>query len=60
MPIMKCQKDGKPGYKWGNKGKCYTYDINDEHSDGPSKKAAKLRATRQGKAIYASNSVSSN
>ena len=47
MPVIRCQKDGKPGYKWGNKGKCYTYDMNDESS----KKAAKLRATRQGKAI---------
>ena len=23
MPIQKCTSDGKPGYKWGEEGKCY-------------------------------------
>ena len=26
MPIMMCQKEGKPGYKWGKEGRCYTYN----------------------------------
>lgn len=24
MPVKKCTIDGKPGYKWGDQGKCYT------------------------------------
>ena len=24
MPIQKCTKNGKSGYKWGKSGKCYT------------------------------------
>jgi hypothetical protein len=24
MPIKQCQLNGKPGYKWGDGGKCYT------------------------------------
>lgn len=24
MPLNKCSKDGKSGYKWGNQGHCYT------------------------------------
>jgi hypothetical protein len=25
MPVQPCTKDGKPGYRWGETGKCYTY-----------------------------------
>lgn len=42
MPIEKCQRDGKSGYRWGKAGVCYT------GSD------AKRRAEIQGKAIEAS------
>lgn len=42
MPIKKCSKNGKSGYKWGNSGKCYTG------------KQGKKRATKQMKAIFAS------
>lgn len=24
MPLMQCTVDGKPGWKWGRTGKCYT------------------------------------
>lgn len=24
MPLKRCQSDGKPGWKWGDAGKCYT------------------------------------
>ena len=47
---MKCNKDGKPGWKWGESGKCYTYDPGDEKS----RRRAKLKAQRQGQAIQAS------
>ncbi len=50
MPVTKCMEDGKPGYKWGEKGKCYTYDENDI----ASKHAAYDKMKKQMKAIEAS------
>ena len=41
MPIQSCQSGGKPGYKWGSSGKCYTYTAGDEKG--------KARALRQAK-----------
>lgn len=41
MPLQRCQKDGKKGWKWGSNGKCYT---------GPD---AKQKAEQQGRAIEA-------
>jgi len=47
MPVQECNEDNKKGYKWGEQGKCYTYESgNDE-----SKNAAKEKAAKQGKAI---------
>lgn len=43
---MKCEKDGKPGFKYGDTGFCYTYEDNE-----PSKKAAENAAIKQGQAI---------
>lgn len=39
MPIMKCMSEGKPGYKYGDSGHCYTGED------------AKEMAMKQGKAI---------
>jgi len=39
MPIRKCTKNKKKGYKWGKSGKCYTG------------RGAKKKATKQGRAI---------
>lgn len=39
MPLKRCQKSGKRGWKWGSSGKCFI---------GPG---AKEKATKQGKAI---------
>lgn len=39
MPIQDCQVDGKPGWRWGASGKCYTG------------KRARARALRQARAI---------
>jgi len=36
MPIQSCSINGKPGYKWGNQGKCYTYN--------PKSKASQIKA----------------
>lgn len=42
MPVMRCQKNGKRGYKWGKEGTCYIGSV------------AKAKAERQGRAIEAS------
>lgn len=47
MPVQKCQKNNKPGWKWGENGKCYTYSSKAGSSD------AKAKAARQGRAIRA-------
>lgn len=47
MPIRQCRIDNKPGYKWGQVGKCYDYNPNDEES----KYQAKRSAISQGIAI---------
>lgn len=50
MPVMKCSSGGKPGYKWGKSGKCYTYTPGDKKS----RERAKAKAKQQARAIYAS------
>jgi hypothetical protein len=50
MPIKNCQENKLPGYKWGDKGKCYTYDPKDE----TARKAAYEKVLKQMKAIKAS------
>ncbi len=43
--IKRCRSDGKPGFKYGDSGKCYTYTL----KDTKSKDAAKRKAELQGK-----------
>jgi len=50
MPVQRCQKNGKPGYRWGTEGKCYTYTPNNK----ASRERAKNKAAEQGQAIKAS------
>lgn len=49
MPIQSCHKDGKPGFRYGNRGKCYTYARGNEKL----RKAAITKAQAQGRAIKA-------
>lgn len=49
MPIQSCQKDNKPGFRWGRTGKCYTYVRGNEQS----RKTAITKAQAQGRAIKA-------
>lgn len=44
MPVESCSLNGKPGFRWGNQGKCYTYTPGDESS----MKEAKGKANKQG------------
>lgn len=41
MPVMRCQKNGRSGYKWGSQGFCYVGQ------------GAKAKAQRQGRAVEA-------
>lgn len=47
MPLKQCKVNNQPGYKWGDKGKCYTYNPKNEKS----RKEAKKKAIKQGVAI---------
>lgn len=44
MPVGSCSSDGKPGFRWGNEGKCYTYTPGNK----ASMKAARMKANKQG------------
>lgn len=47
MPLKRCNEDGKPGWKWGDRGKCYTYPPGDPKAE----KEAKSKAVKQAFAI---------
>jgi len=47
MPVKRCTKDGKSGFKYGDAGKCYTYAEGDQASEN----AAHDKAVVQGKAV---------
>lgn len=47
MPVQSCQSDGKPGFQWGQQGKCYTYEPGNEES----RQRAHDKAMAQGHAI---------
>lgn len=47
MPVKPCQKEGSPGFKWGDAGFCYTYTS----GDASSRTRARNLALRQGRAI---------
>lgn len=44
MPIEVCEIDGRPGFRWGQSGKCYIYTAHDEDS----RMVAYSQAARQG------------
>jgi hypothetical protein len=48
MPIKDCQDNGKPGLKWGDSGKCYTYTPKDERSRNKAKKSAIIQGIAVG------------
>jgi hypothetical protein len=50
MPVHECEEGGKPGYKYGDAGKCYTYP----EGDDKARRAAKQKAVIQGYVIQKS------
>lgn len=53
MPVQRCRRDGRPGYRWGEQGTCHTYDPDDK----TSREKARMRAARQGRAVKANESL---
>ena len=49
MPVQRCVEKGKPGWQWGDSGKCYTYPAGDK----PASNEAKRKAHLQGAAAKA-------
>lgn len=49
MPIQSCRQDNKPGFKFGESGKCYTYEPNNQSQ----RTFARQMAERQERAIRA-------
>ena len=49
MPIQRCKSHGKPGYKWGSKGTCYTYTKGnkEQQSKALAKAAAQGKASKE-------------
>lgn len=47
MPVKPCTSGGKPGYRWGDSGKCYVFTPGNEKS----RNSAKQKAHLQGAAI---------
>ncbi len=47
MPVKECNNEGRPGYKWGDSGACYTYSPGDE----TGRRRAQMKARMQGQAI---------
>ena len=47
MPVIRCSSEGLPGFKFGSKGKCYTY----EEGDAEGRASARRKAEAQGQAI---------
>lgn len=48
MPVNPCSENGKPGFRWGDSGKCYLYTPNDEKSMGEAKRKATLQGIATG------------
>lgn len=47
MPVQPCNENGKPGYRWGEAGKCYTYTPGNRRGRAD----ARVKAEVQGYAV---------
>lgn len=48
MPLNRCELDGKPGWKWGDSGRCYVYTAGNESSEMDARKKAMAQAAAMG------------
>lgn len=51
MPVNPCSENGKPGFKWGEQGKCYLYTPGDKKSLGEAKRKATVQGIATGEYI---------
>lgn len=56
MPVEECQLNSKPGFRWGQQGKCFTYTPGNKASQD----AARNKAKEQGRAVEASKDETQN
>lgn len=52
VPVQKCSNNGRPGYKWGNSGTCYTYNANDTTSQAAARKKASMQGAAARVSMY--------
>lgn len=52
MPVQSCFQNGKPGFKYGESGKCYTYFPNNELSKNKAKQKAYLQGAAITKGVF--------
>ena len=48
MPVNSCSENNQPGFKWGDSGKCYTYERGDTESMGEAKRKATVQGIATG------------
>jgi hypothetical protein len=48
MPVKECEDNGKPGLKWGDQGKCYTYSPYNKDSKNKAKRSAIIQGIATG------------
>ena len=48
MPVNPCSENGKPGFKWGDAGKCYLYETGNSKSMGEAKRKATIQGIATG------------
>lgn len=58
MPVKSCSDGDKPGYKWGDSGKCYTYTSGDKKSAGQAKRKAYIQGIATGEYTAKDNLIS--
>jgi len=57
MPVQRCTENGKPGWKWGKSGKCYTYEAGNDKASDKAKQKAHIQGAAIEKAGYKENTM---
>ena len=52
MPVQECHKQGKPGFRWGTRGKCYVYTPGNVRQKAQARMKAELQGYAAEKAGY--------
>lgn len=48
MPMQRCERDGRPGWKWGDAGTCYLFAPDDQASEQDARRKAMAQAAAMG------------